>query len=206
MKTGMLTACIAAALALSPVSVLAGDNLEKRTQASRMATQELIQNLGKVLKKQMQTGGPDAAIRVCRDVAPAIAGQLSRDNGWRVTRVSNKVRNPLLGTPDAWEHEVLTKFEAEVAEGASPAGMEFSEVVTEADGVRYFRYMKAIGTKPICLTCHGPREQIPASVKEATAPGRFGVRSASSSHSLSPWLKRPSNNRNGRGDRHVRTG
>ncbi len=41
--------------------------------------------------------------------------------------------------------------------------------MTEADGERYFRYMKAIGTQPVCLTCHGTSEQIPANVEEALA-------------------------------------
>ena len=38
--------------------------------------------------------------------------------------------------------------------------MNFSEVVSEPDG-RYFRFMKTIGVKPMCLQCHGSAEQIP---------------------------------------------
>jgi hypothetical protein len=44
--------------------------------------------------------------------------------------------------------------------------MSYAEVVTEPQG-RYFRYMKAIGVTPLCLTCHGAKEQIPEPVRAA---------------------------------------
>lgn len=138
-----------------------------RTEAARTASMELIQKLGGTLQQEMKTAGPAAAITVCRDVAPQIAGELSRRNGWRVTRVSDRVRNPMLGMPDDWEAGVLEEFHHQVEAGRQPAELEFTEVVTEADGQRYFRYMKAIGTKPVCLTCHGAREQMPADVRQA---------------------------------------
>jgi hypothetical protein len=48
--------------------------------------------------------------------------------------------------------------------GEALSEMEYADVVEETDG-RYFRYMKAIGTKPMCLMCHGSTAQIPEPVK-----------------------------------------
>ena len=146
---------------------LAGVDQEGRTEAARNASMELIQKLGSTLQQEMKAAGPAAAITVCRDVAPQIAGELSRRNGWRVTRVSDRVRNPMLGMSDDWEAGVLEEFRHQVGAGRKPAELEFTEVVTEADGQRYFRYMKAIGTKPVCLTCHGEPEQMPTAVRQA---------------------------------------
>ena len=151
------------ALAL-PGAALAGEEIAARQAAAAAATQQLLQQLGGELKREMGANGPAAAIRVCRDVAPQIAGELSRNNGWRVTRVSERVRNPLLGMPDAWERKVLRDFEARAAKGESYADMHHGEVVTEA-GVEFYRFMKPIGTAPVCLTCHGATEQIPEPVR-----------------------------------------
>lgn len=152
---------------LSPGAVRA-DDLADREAAARNASAQLLQRLGGELKKEMGEKGPAAAIHVCRDLAPRIAGELSRDNGWRVTRVGTRVRNPLLGTPDAWEQGVLEDFAARAAQGEAFADMTRSEVV-EMGGTRYFRFMKAIGTQPVCLTCHGTPEQIPGDVQARLA-------------------------------------
>lgn len=167
MRTLPLLPVVISALAAAAGPAVAETDHATRAAAARAATMELIQKLGATLQQEMKTAGPAAAITVCRDVAPQIAGELSRHNGWRVTRVSDKVRNPMLGTPDAWESQVLQQFHAQRKAGSKPAEIEFSEVVTEADGKEYFRYMKAIGTKPVCLTCHGDPAQMPAEVKQA---------------------------------------
>lgn len=167
MRTSSLLPFVVSALVATAGPAVAETDQDARATAARAATMELIQKLGATLQQEIKTAGPAAAITVCRDVAPQIAGELSRRNGWRVTRVSDKVRNPMLGTPDAWESRVLEEFHARRKAGGKPAEIEFSEVVTEANGKEYFRYMKAIGTKPVCLTCHGDPAQMPAQVKQA---------------------------------------
>ena len=162
-----VSALLCSALLAATGPVLAEVDTQARTEAARNAAQELLQKLGSTLKQEMQAAGPAAAITVCRDVAPQIAGELSRRNGWRVTRVSDRVRNPMLGMSDDWESGVLEEFHHQVGAGRKPSELEFTEVVTEADGQRYFRYMKAIGTKPVCLTCHGEPEQMPDVVRQA---------------------------------------
>jgi hypothetical protein len=41
---------------------------------------------------------------------------------------------------------------------------EYFEVVKEG-GQEYLRYMKPLILQPVCIACHGPRENIPAEVK-----------------------------------------
>jgi len=140
--------------------------LAPREQAAQKVSQQFLKQLGGHLKKEMKTNGPVAAIKVCKDVAPDIANKLSLENGWRVTRVTTRVRNAMLGTPDLWERETLAAFEARVKKGESYATMKQAEVVQEA-GKSYFRFMKPLAIKPVCLTCHGSDEQIPPAVKAA---------------------------------------
>jgi hypothetical protein len=129
---------------------------------------ELIRKLGAALKEQMAAKGPEAAISVCRDLAPSLAGEISRRTGTHVARVSLKTRNPLLGQPDAWEQAVLMEFDRKVAAGEKPETLEYSEVVTEPQG-RFQRYMKALPTQPLCLACHGDPAAMADGVRAALA-------------------------------------
>lgn len=140
------------------------DDLGKYQEESRAVAMSFMKQMGGVMQKTMSEGGPEAAIKVCKDAAPQAASELSRQNGLKMTRVSLKVRNPLLGTPDAWEQKVLLDFEARAAKGEKPDAMETSEIVAEPAG-KSFRYMKAIALQPGCVVCHGNSEQIPDNVK-----------------------------------------
>lgn len=153
-------------LSCSPAIAFPEDDTAAREQAARSAVGDFAKRLGGELKKTMGSQGPAAAISVCRDVAPDIAGQLSRANGWKVTRVSDRPRNPMLGTADAWELDVLTQFKARADKGEALKGMSRSEVVTEG-GKRYYRYMQAIGIQPMCLTCHGSADRLPEAIRAA---------------------------------------
>lgn len=136
-------------------------------EESRKIAQEFMQRLGGSLKSQLESGGVGSAISVCKHVAPALAAEVSKD-GLVVTRVSLKARNKILGTPDAWERGNLEKFDREQREGNITANPEATEVIEEGDG-RWFRYMKAIPTQPMCQQCHGEASEIPADVKAVLA-------------------------------------
>lgn len=140
------------------------DELATMTYEAQQVSRELVTNLGAALKQALADSGPVGAISVCRDTAPALAGSLSRQTGWKVARVSLKTRNPMIGQPDAWEQQVLERFNDAAATGKGPAELQFSEIVTEPQG-RYFRYMQALPVKPLCLTCHGTEHTIPTSVR-----------------------------------------
>jgi hypothetical protein len=132
---------------------------------SREAAASLLQQLGAQLRTTLADSGPEGSVAVCKNIAPELAGRLSREKGWKIARVSLKTRNPLLGTPDAWEQKVLEEFDRKVAAGEKAEALEFGEVVNEP-AARYYRYMKAIPVQPLCLTCHGTRDQISPSVME----------------------------------------
>lgn len=146
----------------------AADDLAVREMAARAAAGSFVQQLGGALKEEMQKGGPDHAILVCRDLAPQIAGEISRANGWRVTRVGTRVRNPMLGLADDWERQVLADFADRAAKGEKYPEMVFGEVV-DIGGAQHYRFMKAIPVQEACLKCHGSPEQIPDTVKAKLA-------------------------------------
>ncbi|PWB45602.1 MAG: hypothetical protein C3F18_13050 [Nitrosomonadales bacterium] len=157
----------AAAFSTSIAFPAVADDMAKYQDEARKTAKEFVTQLGGELKKEMEANGPGAAIKVCRNVAPAIASELSRKNGWHVGRVSLKVRNPLLGTPDAWEQKVLADFDRRL-EKENPANMDFAEIVSEPQG-KYFRYMKAIPIQDACLKCHGTDEARAQAAKDALA-------------------------------------
>lgn len=152
------------AIAIAMIEGMAMADSNQREQAAAKVTGVFLQELGAAMKREMSKGGPVEAIKVCRELAPEIANRLSREKGWRVTRVGTRVRNPLLGMPDAWEQKVLGEFAARAAKGEALAEMTHSEVVSEPDG-QYYRFMKPIAVQPKCLLCHGPTETIPQSIK-----------------------------------------
>jgi hypothetical protein len=158
---------VAAAFSTSFAFPALADDMAKYQDDARKVAKEFVTQLGGELKKEMEANGPGAAIKVCRNVAPAIASDLSRKNGWKVGRVSQKVRNPLLGMPDAWEQKVLADFDRRL-EKENPANMDFAEIVTEPQG-QYFRYMKAIPTQDTCLKCHGTDEARAQPAKDTLA-------------------------------------
>jgi hypothetical protein len=136
-------------------------------QARALAAQ-LGQQLGAALRREMGTTGPEGAVSVCRQLAPDIAGTLSRESGTRVARVSLRPRNTMLGQPDAWEQTVLADFDRRIAAGEKAETLEHHEVVDEPQG-RHFRYMKAIPVQPLCVACHGPAETLSPAVRERLA-------------------------------------
>lgn len=152
----------AALLAASPVGGEAAELAEYDKAASEVAT-TLIRQFGEAMRREMAKGGPTEVVKVCADLAPELAGRLSREQGWRVTRVGTRVRNPLLGMPDVWEQQVLATFAERAAKGEDLMGMTHSEIVTEPNG-RYYRFMKPIVVQPHCLLCHGPSDRIPGEI------------------------------------------
>jgi hypothetical protein len=134
-------------------AVAAGPQPASQLEASRATAAEFMTSLKGELMQAMQAGGPVNAVGVCHLRAPAIAADLGALKGWQVGRTSLKVRN-LANVPDEWERAALERFEQRKQDGADPATLEYYEVV-EQDGKPVFRYMKAIPTAELCLTCHG---------------------------------------------------
>lgn len=150
------------ALFFMTAQVSANELIQMKKEAVEV-TKSFVGKLGSAMKQEMKKGGPTAAIKVCTEKAPQYAAEISKEKGWKVTRVGTRVRNPMLGMPDVWEQYVLKEFAVQAAKGESYEKMAFAEIVEEPNG-RYFRFMKAIGTKPQCLTCHGDEQAVSSEV------------------------------------------
>lgn len=154
-------------LLVLPVFAWADDAPAPVGQARSVAA-SLLSQLGAALKAELAAGSPESAIGVCKQIAPDLAGRLSRENDLRVARVSLKARNPLLGAPDAWEQQALMAFDRAAANGDKAETLEQSAIVDEPQG-RFLRYIKAIPVQPLCLACHGAPETIPPAVRDRLA-------------------------------------
>lgn len=135
----------------------------KLLEEARGVSSAIPPKLLNVLDEEIKKGGPEGAIGVCRDKAPAMAKAASEKSGWAIRRVSLKNRNPK-AVPDAWEEAVLKEFDKRAAAGEKPTGLEKGEVVT-MDGKKVYRYMKALPTQDLCLNCHGTPDRISPAVQ-----------------------------------------
>lgn len=150
-------------VALATLPAYAAD--DQMLEEARKVASSLPPKLMAVLQEEIAKGGPEGAIPVCRDQAPKIAGEVASETGWKIKRVSLKVRNEKRAAPDAWERAALEDFDKRIAAGEAPLRMERSEVVDGASGSKEFRYVKALPVQKVCLACHGPTDGIKAEVK-----------------------------------------
>lgn len=125
---------------------------------------KMVPKLLEVLGAEIAKGGQASAIPVCRDKAPQMAKALSEQTGWSIRRVSLKNRNPK-AVPDPWERSTLEEFDRRAAAGEDPAQIEKFEIVS-AEGKQTARYMKALPTQELCLSCHGSPDAISPEVRE----------------------------------------
>lgn len=147
---------IAAALTAGLVTTLpamADQAIDQQLQEYRQAMQTFGKTLKGELQTAMQEGGALAAVNVCHERAPEIASDLSKATGLTLRRTSLK---PRATTPTDWERAVLEDFESRHAAGEAPSTIEWHEVA-EVDGEHRLRFMKAIETQEVCLTCHGQK-------------------------------------------------
>ncbi|MCW2317682.1 Protein of unknown function [Rhodoblastus acidophilus] len=118
---------------------------------------ELVQayagKLKAALGSALETGGAEGALEVCAKQAPVIAAELSQSSGWTVARTSLKPRNAA-SAPDDYERKAMEAFNVRIAKGEKAADLVSAEVV-EQNGKKAFRFIKAIPTAQLCLTCHG---------------------------------------------------
>jgi hypothetical protein len=159
-----------AIVALAGIAAAAGATAEEPADTRRLAEEtrkvatDLVGQIRGALTKELEYSGPMRALIVCKYTVPELSSMVSRKTGWKVTRVSLKPRNPALGSADSWEQRVLLDFEKRTERGEKPDALEFGEIVTEPAG-RYYRFMKALPMGPVCLSCHGPEDRMPASLK-----------------------------------------
>lgn len=121
--------------------------------------------LGNKLKSSISSRGLPDTIRVCSDTAPKIALDLSAKTIAKITRISLKTRNSNIGIPDVWERSALREFEENKKLLREGTVLEKSQITNES-GTFYYRYVQALGVKPVCLSCHGSVREISKRVKD----------------------------------------
>lgn len=131
--------------------------LDKATAAADALSRELTQRLAAELDK----GGPAHALDVCSRIAQELAAKHSHD-GLTIRRVSRRFRNPA-DKPNKFEQKALESFaKSTQAEIADKVWMDMEQ----QDGKITFRYVRPIWIAPLCLKCHGPKEQLDPEVRE----------------------------------------
>jgi hypothetical protein len=151
----------AAALLHGPCALAADEPWTAEARAVATAVPpKLLQTLTDAIAKSSAAD----AVTVCQDAAPRMAKAASEQSGWQIRRVSLRNRNPK-AVPDAWERETLEDFDRQAAAGFSPASLERTAVQT-VDGKPVQRYMRALPTQALCLSCHGAAEALAPGVAE----------------------------------------
>jgi hypothetical protein len=155
MDRRMLSVCCLVVLSTACLSApaRAEDSVPEWLIRSRAITQQLGAALKAELGAAIAKSGPAGAIDVCRTRAPEIAAKLSSESGATVTRTALRVRNPA-NAPDDLQRAVLEQFDDDLKAGHVEQPLEAALEINRG-GSKERRYMRAIPTDAMCLTCHG---------------------------------------------------
>jgi hypothetical protein len=167
MKTALL-ALLASPLLLAMNLAHAQDS-DALLAETRKTALPVLPKVVKAMQTAVQAQGPVAAIAVCKEKAPQLLQEMRAQTGWDIRRVSLKTRNEATGTPDVWEARQLAEFNIRVANGAKAEQLEVGEIVTDTNGKRSYRYMKALPVAEVCQTCHGAADTLSGDLKAALA-------------------------------------
>jgi len=138
---------------------------EQALLEARQLSKELAEKVRGLLLQEIDRGGFVNAARVCSELAQEITQQFNKRTGYYARHVSLRYRNPK-NIPDDYERRKLEEFDFLTRE--KRLGNEYKEVVKEGDQ-EYLRYMRPLVAIPLCLVCHGPKENIPSEIKTILA-------------------------------------
>jgi hypothetical protein len=124
------------------------------TAKAEQAMNELQQALLSKLKTAMDSGGPAAAVEVCRADARAIADAVAKKHGVELGRTSHRVRNPA-NAPRPWARAIVER-----SAGATAA----AEAIRTVDLGDRVGVLRPIGTAETCTRCHGREEEVRRSI------------------------------------------
>jgi hypothetical protein len=134
-------------------------------EQARTTANQVFGETKSVLEAALANGQAATALGVCASVAQNIARR-HEQAGWRVRRVSERVRNPA-DSPSADELAVLRAWQREKQAGRLTPAAEHQAIVTEGNR-RYLHYMKPIFIAgPVCLQCHGAPDKLAPGVADA---------------------------------------
>jgi hypothetical protein len=121
-------------------------------------TAALFGELSAKLKAAMQSGGPEKAITVCKEMAqPTTQNTSDAFANLKLTRISLKPRNPA-NNADSFDQKILHAWEQKISEGA-----QLPPAVVKLKNDSAAVYYKPILTGEICLNCHGDPATFPES-------------------------------------------
>lgn len=155
---GLSAVCVALGVVGFAMGAAQAQDNAAWVQDARQVAGAVPPKLLQVLSDEIAKAGPASAIGVCSEKAPQMAKAASEQSGWNVRRVSLRNRNPK-AVPDAWERATLQEFDRRAAAGEDLSKLEAYATVDNAGRTEY-RYMKALPTQQICLTCHGASETL----------------------------------------------
>lgn len=126
--------------------------LAQRRDLAAAARDEFARSLLGELSTALAEGGPERAVVVCRDRAPALARSVGAARGVALGRTSQRLRNTANRAP-AWAAAFVGSAATEPAFFRGPEG--------QLGALHPIRLM------PMCLQCHGRPDEIAAPVHEA---------------------------------------
>jgi hypothetical protein len=149
----------------SPQGELTREQESRIAKSGSAAAAQLRQRLVGRLTAALDSVGAAGAIEVCATEAPALTAEIARvdPSVVELKRTSTRVRNPR-NAPDELEARALELFEAE-----AQAGRQLPEHYVQAEAPGVFRYYEPLRILPLCLQCHGPREQLQPAVQRVLA-------------------------------------
>lgn len=132
-------------------------------EQGRVISGQFMASLKGRLVAALADGGPTEAVEVCHRDAATITDQTlaAAPEVLALRRVSPRWRNPA-NQADALDLAAWRVFEEDTLESSNePEDL----LVPDPDRGDRLVYYRALRMAPLCLTCHGPPEQIPAGVR-----------------------------------------
>lgn len=126
---------------------------EQQFETATQARNTLASNLMGRLSEALNEGDPATAINVCKDVAPAIAEDVSGSLGVTIGRTSFRLRNRENAPPD-WARPYVEARRAE-------------PLLLHHAGDGRLAALFPITLQNVCLQCHGPEAQLDSGVRDA---------------------------------------
>ncbi len=111
------------------------------------------------LRAELERGGPQAAVAVCRDSAAVITARIARAEGLELGRTSHRLRNPA-NAPRDWARSTVAGAAGKKAAAESLHVFDLGERL----GV-----LRPIGIASPCMNCHGSPEMVQRAIGPALA-------------------------------------
>jgi hypothetical protein len=135
---------------------------EMVVDVGKEAAGELMRNLKTALTEAMKTGGPTAAIQVCKMEAPLLTENTSANfPEIKIRRTSLKFRSSA-NRPDALDQTVLAELARIKGDGDPLPEYRLRKISKEGEAA--YRFYQPITLSGFCLNCHGSRENMSADV------------------------------------------